>query len=251
MAIWIDENVYKQECNETLLYEYLYHLSHMLAVQNRYFTKYQYYDEFSLFCASRLFIRLRNRQELTPIKSVLNYLKRIIYPYKVDFEQETYLHNEKDVEVIYNDFDLGAALLDEVNLFSSMEFSMTLSSVIMIVKDHLKKIPYKRNSSEWYNIYTSCLLTLLNSITISNFDKQRLCEKKRNISQVTDRYYTELRYSKPLLYHLDDSYSNYIYVLVNELRHVIASQLSFECRTYNSSESSFKSLLYNSLQKEN
>ena len=250
MAIWIDENVYKVECNEPLLYEYLYHLCYMLSTQSKYFKQYNYYDEFSLFCASRLFIRLRNKEELTPIKSILNYIKKIIYPYKVDFEQETYLQSEKDVELIYNDFDLGAALVDEINLFNSMEFSLTLSNIVMIIKDHLKKIPYKRNSCEWYNIYTSCLLTLLNSITITKFDQNRIKQKKRNIEQVTERYYTELRYSKPILYHLEPKYSDYVYVLVNELRHVVASQLSFEVKSYNSSESTFKSLLYNSLQKE-
>lgn len=260
MAMWIDENAYSSTCDDSKLYEYLYHLSNMLAHEGKYFDRSQYYDDFSLYCASKLFLRLRNTKQWLPednaaklsqIKSILNYLKKIIYPMKVDFEQENYCQSSQENATLYiNTLDLGQYISDEANIFRQLEFSCTLSSVSMIVKSHLLKIPYKKNSAEWLNIYTSCMLTLLNSITLSNYNKARVATIKRSKEQILDKLYTQLRYSEPILYHLDDSMSNYIKVLVNELRKVIASQLSFELHTCASVEDTTKNLIIASMESE-
>lgn len=256
MCIWIDNNAYKESCDDLLLYEYLYHISYMLAVKGCYFDSGSRYDEFALFSANKLLLRLRHPKQyeqqtnLPIVKSILNYAKRVIYPYKVEYEQETYIQLPNTDTITFSDFDLAEAMLDETNIMERIEFSLTLGSVCNVIRDHLRKIPYRRNSSEWLNIYTSCLLTFMDSITISNRDLQCIKEKKFRLNDVMNRYYTELRYRKPILYHLDDSMSNYISVLVNEIRHVLASQLSFQLRSYTSSESASKSIIYNSIYGE-
>ena len=170
---------------------------------------------------------------------------------KVDFEQETYCQSDEENGTIYlSNFDLGQYISDEANIFNNMEFSYTLSSVSMIVKSHLQKIPYKKNSCEWLNIYVSCMLTLLDSITLSNFNKDRVAHIHRSKDQIVDRLYTELRYSDPILFHLDESMSNYIRVLVNELRKVISSQLSFELHTSTSVEDTTKNLIIASMERD-
>lgn len=170
---------------------------------------------------------------------------------KVDFEHEHYVKTEPDVCTIYaNNFDLGAYLVDESNIFNQIDFSYTLSSVSMIVRSHLQKIPYKKNSAEWLNIYVSCLLTLLDSMTLSNFDLKRSHNITRNKETILDRMYTDLRYREPILYHLSPTMSGYIRVLVNELRHVISSQLSFELHSSISVEDTAKNLILSSLEKD-
>ena len=258
MAIWVDENAYLEDCDDMILYEYLYHLSNMLAHEGGYFRKAHNYDDFSLYCASKMFMRLRNEKQyleendsnkLPKIKSVLNYLKKIIYPMKVDFEQENYCQTSEDVVISYaSTIDLGQLLSDEANIFNQIDFSCTLSSVSAIVKSYLQKIPYKKDSPEWVNIYTSCMLTLLNSATLSNFNKERAHKVTREKERILDQLYTDLRYEQPILYHLDDSMSNYIQVLVRELRKVIASQLSFEIHAKASVEDSIKNIILASIE---
>lgn len=260
MAIWIDSNAYEASCDDAMLYEYLYHLSNMLAHEGNYFNRVHYYDDFSLYCASKLFMRLRNKKQDLPednpnklpqIKSILNYMKKLMYPMKVDFEQENYCQSDEDNGTVYvSNFDLGQYISDEANIFNQMEFSYTLSSVSTIVRSHLEKIPYKKDSAEWLNIYVSCMLTLLDSITLSNFNKRRIAKITRGKDQIVDRLYTELRYNDPILYHLDLSMSNYIKVLVNELRKVIASQLSFELHISASAEDATKNIILASLNGE-
>ena len=65
MAIWIDNNIYKTSFDEQMCYEYLYHLANMLAAQYRYFDDNQTYDEFSLYAASKLYLRLTDRRQKT------------------------------------------------------------------------------------------------------------------------------------------------------------------------------------------
>lgn len=260
MAIWIDEHVYSDDVDEALLYEYLYHLSNMLASQASYFSTALEYDHFALYSASRLFQRLYNPKQfevddhcqpkMKQIKSILNYIKKVIYPYKVDFEMEFRIEN-KHLDVIQaGSFDLGSHMIETASLFDRLEFSVSLDSVSAIVRSHLQRIPKRKNSSEWTNIYLSCMLTLLDSITLTRSMLSRYDALKLKKEEYLDRVYKELRYQKPILYHLPSSMSNYIRVLVNELRHVLASELSWKNDCYIPADASMKSLICTSLELE-
>lgn len=261
MAMWIDEHAYLTEKDDEQLYQYLYHLSLMLANQFGYFSKAEDYDQFALFSATRLFLRLNNQKqfELTAdgapkmkqIKSILNYIKKVLYPYKVDFDLEFNIE-DKNISVIQTGvFDLGSHLVEEANLFDRMNFSFAIDGIASIVKAHLKKIPYKVNSPEWMNIYISCMLTLLDSITLSNYQIREFKKLKNQKQEILENLYTELRYSEPILFHLDKSMSNYIRVLVNELRHVLAAEIGWKEHYYISADAAMKNLICSSLELEN
>lgn len=260
MAIWIDEHVYTDDVDESLLYEYLYHLSNMLAGQASYFSTALEYDHFSLYSASRLFQRLYNPKQfeldennlprMKQIKSILNYIKKVIYPYKVDFEMEFKIE-DKNMDVIQiGSFDLGSHMIECASLFDRLEFSVSIESVASIVRSHLRKIPKRKNSAEWSNIYLSCMLTLLDSITLTRTMMSKYDSLKLKKDEYLDSVYEELRYQEPILYHLPDSMSNYIRVLVNELRHVLASELSWKTECYIPADASMKSLICTSLDLE-
>lgn len=184
------------------------------------------------------------------IKSVLNYIKHVIYPYKVDFEMEFNVQ-DKNIDVIQiGGFDLGEHMVEQTSLFDTMSYSYTLSEISSIVRSHLRKIPHKKHSAEWMNIYLSCMLTLLSSITLSNYQIKEFKKLKLPKYESLEKLYTQLRYEDPILFHLDESMSTYIKVLVTELRHVIASELSWKSDFYISSEDSMKSLICNSLELE-
>lgn len=253
MAIWIDANAYEKNCDDAKLYEYLYHLVLMLAHQHKYFSSTDLYDDFGLFSASKLFMRLRNpkqfsedsKSSLYRIKSILNYIKTVIYPYKVDFEQDYYSDSPKDSPVLYTS-ELGTYLSDESDICDRIEFQFTVDNISNMARLFLKRIPYKRNSYEWNNIYTSCILTLLDSITPT-------ADVKISANYVSnedlDRIYKNLD-TDPILFHLDNSMSNYIKVLVRQLRHFIAKQLTLDQKQYIDPESAAKSMIIATLQEE-
>lgn len=261
IAIWIDENVYKPDCDQIQLYEYLYHLSNMLAHELSFFSNSTDYDEFALYSATRLFQRLTNKKQfeidsvdttprLPQIKSILNYIKKVISPYKIDFELQFKLEN-KNLDVISTSyFDLGSYICDNASLFDQIEFSMTLGSISDIVKAHLKKIPRKQHDAEWVNIYISCMLTLLDSITLSKSMQEKISNSIRTTDKVLDNMYVELRNNDAILFHLPDSMSNYIKVLVSELRNVIASELSWKSGVHISTDVTMKNLMCSLLDEE-
>ena len=253
MAIWIDHNVYKSDCDQSLLYEYLYHLVVMLSYKHHYFNSSERYDEFGLYSATRLYFRLYNDKQfmydeagnpkMEPVKSILNYIKTVIHPYKVDFEIE--FQNIKE-GVISTDttFDVISYISDSSSLFDQVEFSFTLNDVSQIVKSYLKKIPCKKNSAEWINIYISCLLTLLNSITLTRYDIVRLEKLTVNTECLLDELYRIQRQSDPILFHLPKTKAPYIRVLVNELRHVLVSELNWKNSTNQSVDSLLRIIMY-------
>lgn len=259
-CIWIDENAYSENCDETKLYEYLYHLSLMFARKGSYFTSIDDYDQFALFAASRLFMRLRNPKQwevkedgqpkLPIIKSILNYIKKVIYPYKADFDKLFGISTKELPTISIDSFNLGAYLVDTSSTYDHLAYSFNALELTRMIRLHLQKIPYKKNSPEWINIYISCMLTLLDSITFSKKYIIKYEECKRNKDELIDKIYTELRYNKPILYHLDKSMANYISVLVTEIRHSLAAELSWESQYYISPESVSKELLEQAFNEE-
>lgn len=258
MAIWIDENYNKESCDDVKLYEYLYHLLYMIARQHNYFKTLDQYDDYALQGASKLFIRLKDNRQygdapiLQPIKSILNYIKAISYPYKVDFEQAAYIESSQEVMILHtNTLNLSNYIAEESDIFDRIDFQQSLSSISSIVKDYLKDIPYKKNSAEFKNIYISCILTLLNSVTVAADGIYKICTQLNILDSTLNRIYKKSRYEDPILYHLPNSMSNYIKVLVRQIEHAIAKELSILTGDKVSSEVSIKNLIIANMEEEN
>lgn len=271
MCIYIDKHVYTEDADDEKIFEYLYHVINMLAHQGGYFKNAQYYDEFAMSGATRVFLRLRNpkqflkesgddtQTQLKPIKNVLDYIKSIMYPMKVQFEQENYQQNSAydrgKKEVVYeiqNDF--RQSLEESIDALSLVEFNLYLADVAKTARAFMEQIPTAKYSAEWMNIYTSVLLSFLNSITFNNANKQKIMTMKEILKQnpeVLDRLYKKERKDCIILYHLDEKYRAYVTVLYNRLRHLLAKDLSASLKKYIPSEINAKNLLMSSLEEEN
>lgn len=239
MCIYIDENVYKSSHNEYLVYEYLYHIVLMLARKASLFSHNKYYDGFAIFGATRIYRRLTNKKQfefdsegiprMHKIKSVLNYAKTILYPLKVDFEQEEYCQNlskEAYAEAEYNYNNVIKSSLNDINI---VDFSYTMQDVGKTCEKFLSTIPYSKDSKEWMNIYVSVMLTFMNYVTLRNKFVRRI-EHLQSTLRLKDThiegFFKDERNSAPILFHLDSSMSNYITVLARQLKHIVAKDLS-------------------------
>ena len=73
-------------------------------------------------------------------------------------------------------------------------------------------------------------MSLLNQITLSNLNKERLHNRKQRGFKIDDflnKAFEEERQDSIVLYHIDDSMYNYIHTTVNILRNLIVKDLKY------------------------
>lgn len=234
MAKWIDENANSSLKDENKLFKYLYHLVNMQAHQLAFFNTLQDYDEFSLYCSSRLIIRLLQPRKTTDtIKSILNYIKKVIHHYKVDYEIEK--HGEQPDNIIsLCSSEISSYMMSDICAYDQVAYVSTSTDIVSSIMVHLKKLPKSKYDCEWNNICISCILTFI-----------------RNYSSAvkTKNDYRSIWNKEPVLYHLPDSMSNYIRILIVELKHLVSAELSYHNQVYISPEEVMKSIMCDMLEE--
>lgn len=262
MAIWIDAHAYTDDCDEETLYEYIYHLVRMLAYKRKMYQTANQYDGFILYASSRYYLRITDKRQFetnedgTPVlpklKSILNYIKKTIYPTKIDYEREFSVtipvDNLAPVDASFRNYLDDC--IDELGLF---EFNDCLHNIIGSIRRYLSRIPYRTNTVIWENIYISCLLTFISSVTLNKRAIAKLQTMPQKLSmhpEYIEKLYKDSQDDKPILFHLDANMTGYITVLVNGMRKVIANDLSSILHTHIASASYMKEMFYQSLKKE-
>lgn len=258
MCIWIDNNAYAEDCDKEKLFKYIYLLAEMLAFKGRMFKSGNAYDDFAVYIATRVYSRYvdknqfvckkgRDKPKLKKIKSVLNYLKKIIYPAKITFEQN---RNQQNIEIgeqfAYDlRYDFHSRIRDTVHNLKAIEYSAYIQDIVPTIKSHIDNVVKYEDRTTKNNIYLSCLLSFLNSVVLSNKAKEKIDRLTSDgIKQsAINRMYQYERSNSTILYHLDDSYKDYIAVLVNEVRQIIAKDMSSIMQTDIYSDSLAEDLL--------
>lgn len=265
MCIYIDNNVYKEQYDETKIYEYLYSIVYLLSVKHKLFTEWSDYEPFSLYAAGKLYLRLTDKRQFLPendkkrlakITSILNYIKTVLHPYVVDYQQENYAQYWSiDDEDIYSAIDHAGCTktLQDTNGILRVEVEQYLSRISTTIQSLLKRTPYSNNRSVSKNIYMSCLLTLLKSMTLSKENAARL-NNRLSKGNCTD-YLLEVLYrmessTAVTLYHLPDSMHNYIATLTNRIRKLISEDLCELIRYNQPSEEMIKCILSSSMESK-
>lgn len=239
MCIYIDNNVYKEKFDETLVFQYLYFIIKMLSSNEGYFSTTKHYEDFAIYGAIEIFKRLtRPNQYIVNddgtvvdkrIKSVLNYIKKTLLFMKCDFLRSEIFNDDlvkKDDDYEYHAFN--NLLYKSVDSTSNVDFTVTLEDIASTCKKVLSTIPVKKYSSEWSNIYVSVMLTLLKNITLSRPRKHyvSIC-KTENKSEITEKeYLVNSRLIEVQLFHLPKTMSNYILVLSRIVKHTLAKDLA-------------------------
>ena len=89
MCIYIDKTFYTPERDDTLCFTYMYLLAYMLSCKAKYFNSYEDYDAYSCFLAQSTYHRMADKKKV-PVKSVLNYMKSIMYFRKVAYLRDSF-----------------------------------------------------------------------------------------------------------------------------------------------------------------
>lgn len=106
MCKYIDANIYKETFDEELIFKYLTTIIKSLALHKGFFKNIQDYEPYSLMTATRLYLRLTDKRQFLPndnpnkldkVKSVLNMIKSLLYPCKIDFQKQFYAENTKSI----------------------------------------------------------------------------------------------------------------------------------------------------------
>lgn len=238
MCIYVETEVYKESYDESLVFEYLYHIIRMLAVKNRLFSDYGHYDGFAIFGATRVFKRLTNPKQfmydesgeplLKKVKSVLNYIEKTLRAMQCSYMDEEFsssISKESYAEEV--NYNFNNILSRELGNCNISDFGLTLGDIDKTCKKFLCTIPYPKDSVEWMNIYVSVMLTFISSITMSNKNKRRLMELEKHGSDKDahlDMFYREASYDV-ILFHLPESMRDYIRVLCRQLNAILAKDL--------------------------
>ena len=259
MAMYIDENIYKPQHDQEKIYKYLYFLAIMLAHKGNLFNIDEEYEQFAIYYASQLYLRLTNKKQfeedesgnpkLKKIKSILNYMKSTISQRAAEFDKYEYDFSsaspDDDVIVEYSFRQLVSESTDSLN---RVEFESCLQDITSGLKDYLKHIPYKKDTPEYTNIYLSCLLSFLNSVVLDNKSRKK-CRCSSLSPDQLELLYQKQNKDFVILYHLPEEMKGYIQTLTNGMKHSIAKDLSWRGKDYISSHSSMLSLLANSVNQ--
>ena len=132
MCQYIDANVIKLANPgehpeiEATVYNYLWLLVKALTIKKCMFKKFEDYDGYAFYVATRLFLALRKNylnqgkvikgKQIKPIKSCLNYTKALLYPMKIEYQRETFkeIIEEEFVSKKFDAFAYETQLKNEV-----------------------------------------------------------------------------------------------------------------------------------------
>lgn len=253
MAIYIDEHVRDENADMSLIFSYMWQLFYILAYKKGMFQNPKDYEEYALYGATQLLLRYEKEKispSLTPIKSSLNYIKRLLYPFKVNYQKATFAQifkeeslNEQPLAIRDNEIRKARSSEDS---FIEVESTYYLSQLPKTIKYLISDSPYVNDKATFSNIYLSCLLTLLKKFTMSRVSLEKLQsreEKGTSVLKLIDKIYQEEEKDNVVVYHLDPSMANYISTLVNRCRKEIVKDLRIIVGSHELSDAIVKDIL--------
>lgn len=255
MCMYIDNKIQEGNITEeesSVIYQYLYHIIYMLAIKQKYFNKESYYDEFAISLAADVYHRLftnpkldeideNGNPKMVRIKSCLNYIKAILYGRKVAFEQSQYSQKYIDVaDVIHDDVEANtlssfSSIRESLHFDIDVNMNLYFDSIAKTVRQFIyKNSPYRKDRILIKNIYISCMLSIINSLTFTSQDLTNI-ENKYTSPEAKFKYlcrcYKTNRDNCIILYHIPHKYKNYITYLVRQLYTLIGKDIQELCNT--------------------
>lgn len=153
-----------------------------LAIKKGMFPKFEDYDGYAFYGANRIFFALRKNLQnqgnivkgklIRPIKSCLNYTKALLYPMKIEYQNETY-REILDNELVDKKFDLFAFQQKMQNEARNAQDNKAmfidylqdgLGDVWKLLDATLEKCPFKKGSIEYNRLQITIMLNCLRGL---------------------------------------------------------------------------------------
>ena len=266
MCKYIDDHIYTDDYDVELVYQYLCLIIYMLSYKAKYFKTSRDYENFSLYMATHIYKRLTNpkqfqmdedgKPKLEKIKSVLNYIKKTINPIRIDYQQEFYDQSinyidEKDI-AYYEQFSLATKLSQQTSYESSKAFTDCFENISDTIKRFLlQNTPFKKDSNMFNNLYLTCLLSFLNSITLPVTEINRINALATDFKKVKalEKIYEEQSRAENqiILFHVSEKFRDYVVVLMRRLKSIIAKDLSVNIHENIPCDDNLKNILFSEL----
>lgn len=220
LCIFIDQNIPKIASPgeypdiENQVYNYLWLLVKALAIKKCMFNNFNDYDGYATHAANRLFFALRKNYQnqgktikgklIRPIKSCLNYTKALLYPMKVEYQNENFREiiaeefvSKKFDSFMYKEKLKAEALVSQGSNDKFLSYlQSSFSNIEALLDKVLKNSLFVTNNTIYKKLKISLLLNTLNSLKV----KKRLDSELPTI----------------IVWKLPKSMSGYIRVLLKE-----------------------------------
>ena len=248
LCMYVDENVPKianpgeHADIEATVYNYLWLLVKALAIKKCMFNKFEDYDGYAFYAATRLFLALRKNylnqgkvikgKKIKPIKSCLNYTKALLYPMKIEYQRETFkeIIEEEFVSKKFDAFAYKAQRKSEArdSLYMLAQLKLYLREALgnknKILDDLLKKSPFGRTTPEYKNLKISILL---NSINILQAKNKLVVADQQSV----------------ILWHLPKNMTNYVKILLKEFFMALKLEIMDCCKEASPTDETLEAIL--------
>ena len=228
-----DEEFPRQDRDDNKLYRYLYLIFYMLACKENFFqNNFADYDKYAQFAATTIYMRfLKKLEHDERVKSILNYAKasmRFLKTMYQNEEFETIISPEHGVDTTKLAANIHDSIVSDYNEGLVEDMEMTLCSIADVINDVLDETQFANNELMRHRLYISCMLTLLNSITLPR-DSSLLKSRGRN-KNTNDALFIEAlskeREKPAIVWNLNENLANQVKVIVNKVRKDLSESIN-------------------------
>ena len=255
MCIYIDSVKYTDKFDSTKVYNYLRTIIKVLAARHKYFFNPITFEEFADFAAPRIMNRLNEEKQthLPKIKNTLDYIKSILFPLKCDFlDNKRTIEEELDEDV---DNFKHTYILKNLNTTTEKmletDIEVLLSHTKGIILEAINETLHGQNKQIRKELYISCLLSLVRSLTINNINKQKMGSLQRyclydSIDNYAEKIYQEEFDTAPIVYNLPKQYKQLVRILLINITNKISREIEEILRDYYIGEDALREITINS-----
>lgn len=244
----IQQNEWTEDEKNTIVL-YLYHIIYAISTRYKYFYNEEDCSDFSIYLAEQLYYRFTDREKgLDRINSCLNYLKKVLYGRVLSWQQKDRFHEVLEDYNCSEDYTNGNFIdttLYKEQIKNEIE-SSDRNELVKYIKGEIEELPntikkvcsltqFKNDKALTNNLYISCLLSLLNGVTL-NKKVQTTIDNKKDSTREYEWYVIQNRLKNLddsiILWQLDDSMVNMIKILLNRVKKMFMESIQNICKKY-------------------
>lgn len=228
----------------------MYLLAYMLASKAKYFTNVDDYDGYACHLAYATYSRMKDPNKVK-IKSVLNYMKSVMYFRKMSYQNESFA---EIIDPVYNSTWNGDLYTEKsiaaIEAGRCEELQEGINDIIKSLPWFIKEsIPnvYKNDKLTYHNLYLSSMLSVLSRFTLPKNYEEYLAKKRASSSSFDEvNYYRKhLDDNAIILWKLPDSMAPVIELILKKVKAQLVQEIKEVSNDYKITDSMFRNMSNN------